>query len=287
MELTIAHRTTYTYSKPVTESHTVVHLQPRTSARQFFTDYELDVDPVTRVFSYTDRFGNAVQHFSVVPEHDQLCITARSRVVTIARALPPLTGVTRAALDADGSLIEYDEFLAPSPFVASDDEAVEATAAALDADRDDLGAYVLAACKHLASGYEYRKGMTTIRTPVSEVIAKRAGVCQDFAHVLIALIRARGIPARYASGYIHSGSDPMLGADASHAWAEAYLPPYGWVGFDPTNDRLVDDGFVLVALGRDYGDVSPTRGLYRGQTEGDLTVSVAIDANEQEQQQQQ
>jgi transglutaminase-like putative cysteine protease len=117
-----------------------------------------------------------------------------------------------------------------------------------------------------------------VRTPVAQVIAARTGVCQDFAHLLIAVARARGIPARYASGYIYNGGGTVLGAEASHAWVEAYLPPFGWVGFDPTNDRLVDETFVLVAVGRDYGDVSPTRGVYRGAGGGEMVVNVAVEA---------
>jgi transglutaminase-like putative cysteine protease len=143
---------------------------------------------------------------------------------------------------------------------------------------DDLAAYFQAAGSYLHRNFSYRPGVTDVRTTVADVIQARAGVCQDFAHVLIALARSRGIPARYASGYIFRGTASTLGADASHAWAEAYLPPYGWVGFDPTNDRLVDESFVLVALGRDYGDVSPTRGLYRGAEAATLSVAVAVGA---------
>jgi transglutaminase-like putative cysteine protease len=107
----------------------------------------------------------------------------------------------------------------------------------------------------------------------------RSGVCQDFAHVQVALARLHGIPARYVSGYIHTRSgDDVLGAEASHAWCEAYLPPYGWVGYDPTNARLIDDQFVKIAVGRDYRDVSPVRGVYKGASQGLLSVNVAVEA---------
>jgi transglutaminase-like putative cysteine protease len=121
---------------------------------------------------------------------------------------------------------------------------------------------------------------------VRGALAARAGVCQDFAHVMIAVLRSAGIPARYASGYIFRGTSTILGAEASHAWCEAYLPPYGWVGFDPTNALLVNDHFVRVAIGRDYGDVSPVRGVFRGASESEMSVNVAMDRLPVAQQQQ-
>ena len=292
MEYTVEHETVYKYPRSVTESYTVVHLQPRTNLRQYCTGYMLDVAPHARVFSYVDRFGNDVQHFSIVPEHTELRIVARSHVVTLpATGNGPTRGVHAADLDADPRVAELAEFRRSTPYVRVDDT-VAAVANEIAAPQDDLAAYFLAAGSYLHRNFNYRPGVTDVRTTVADVIAARAGVCQDFAHLLIALARSRGIPTRYASGYIFRGVAGTLGADASHAWAEAYLPPFGWVGFDPTNERLVDDAFVLVALGRDYGDVSPTRGLYRGVEAATLSVAVAVGAapgestREQEQQQQ-
>ncbi|MFN2460764.1 MAG: transglutaminase domain-containing protein [Candidatus Velthaea sp.] len=275
MEFAVRHETTYQYPSSVAESFTVVHLQPRTNLRQYCTHYELSVAPATRIFSYVDRFGNDVQHFSVIPDHRELRIVAQSRVVTIAGGPSEIPArVDAAALETDPALAELDEFRTDSPYVTVDD-AVRSVANAIAAPRGDLAAYFMAAGKYVHDRFTYHPGLTTVQTTVGETLESLAGVCQDFAHVLVALGRARGIPTRYASGYIHLGGAGVLGADASHAWAEAYLPPYGWVGFDPTNDRVVDDTFVLVALGRDYGDVSPTRGLYRGR-KGSLSVSVAV-----------
>ena len=292
MEYTVEHETIYKYPRSVTESYTVVHLQPRTNLRQYCTGYRLDVTPSSRVFSYVDRFGNDVQHFAIVPEHTELRIVARSHVVTMpANGNGPTRSVHAADLEADPRVPELAEFRGTTPYVRVDDT-VAALARDIAAPEDDLAAFFLAAGSFLHRNFAYRPGVTDVRTTVADVIAARAGVCQDFAHVLIALARSRGIPARYASGYIFRGVAGTLGADASHAWAEAYLPPFGWVAFDPTNERLVDDGFVLVALGRDYGDVSPTRGLYRGVEAATLSVAVAVgaavgDAVEQEQEQQQ
>jgi transglutaminase-like putative cysteine protease len=185
--------------------------------------------------------------------------------------------VSATSLESDPYAAELYEYRADSPYVVIDDT-VRRWTQNVDAPHDDLMAHFLAAGRLVHETVAYQRGVTTVRTRVDEVLSARAGVCQDFAHVLIALARARGIPARYASGYIVGGSGPVLGAEASHAWVEAYLPPYGWIGFDPTNDRLVDDAFVLVAVGRDYGDVSPTRGVFRGTAIGTISVNVAIEA---------
>jgi transglutaminase-like putative cysteine protease len=276
VEYSVRHETRYVYPRSVAESFTVVHLQPRTNLRQYCTHYNLDVSPATAIFSYVDRFGNDVQHFSIIPDHDELRIVAESHVVTIPAGRPEFpAGVDIARLESDPATRELDEFRRDSPCV-SIDEAVRSTAAAIEAPDGDLGAYFLAAGRYIFNECIYHPGLTNVHTTVAETLAQKAGVCQDFAHVLVALGRARAIPTRYASGYIHLGDTPILGADASHAWAEAYLPPYGWVGFDPTNNRIIDETFVLLAVGRDYGDVSPTRGLYRG-PKGTLSVSVAVE----------
>jgi transglutaminase-like putative cysteine protease len=269
MELSIEHVTTYRYSRSITESYTVVHLQPRTTPHQFCTRYDLEIEPAARWFEYVDRFGNEVQHFAIVPEHDELRIVARSHAVTMSRGEPHPETERRPG--------ELYELVEPSPYVALSDDVRFIAEREIDAPYDDPAAYFVAACRYVHDSFVYVKGTTTARTTVHEALEKRSGVCQDFAHVLIALARARGIPARYASGYVFAG-DGIVGAEASHAWAEAYIPGHGWLGVDPTNDKIVDDSFVLVALGRDYGDVSPTRGLFRGRAEGELSVNVAVES---------
>ena len=286
MEYVIDHETTYRYANQVTESYTVVHLQPRTDLRQYCTRYELEVHPSAPVFSYRDRFGNDVQQFAVLPEHNELRIVARSRVITVSGGSAVPHDVDRMRLDADPATPTFYDFLQESPFIAIDDR-IRSVASGIDAPANDLAAFALAASHMIHETFVYQPGTTTVQTTVAEALAARTGVCQDYAHVLIALARSRGIPARYASGYIFNGAT-TLGAEASHAWAEVYLPPYGWVGLDPTNDRIVDDLFVLIAIGRDYSDVSPTRGLFRGPSAGTLSVTVAVDtAGDQQQQQQQ
>ncbi|GAC1396007.1 MAG: transglutaminase family protein [Vulcanimicrobiaceae bacterium] len=278
MEYTIEHRTTYRYSKGVAESYTVVHLQPRSDQHQYCTRFSLDLQPHVRHHAYMDRFGNDVQHFAIHPIHDGLAITTHSSVVTLAERMPvPPDDATRSALHADPRFDQQYDFLHESPFVQFGPQLVSFRRE-LGVPGNDIGAWCRRAMHFIHANFDYDTKATTVRTAVDEALEKRAGVCQDFAHVMIAALRSEGIPARYVSGYVFRGDSRILGAEASHAWCEAYLPPFGWVGFDPTNDRLVNDHFVKIAIGRDYRDVSPVRGVYRGSTRSEMHVNVAMDA---------
>jgi transglutaminase-like putative cysteine protease len=278
LEFTIAHETTYRYPQKVHESYTVVHLQPRSDTHQYCTQFELTIVPRTRVFSYMDRFGNGTQHFAVLPDHDVLSIVARSSVVTTLPAQPEIPrGIDRTALVGDPTIETLYDFLHPSPYVEFG-PALRALADDLGDPHGDLGNWYLRAGHAISTIFTYDRGATTVRTTVDESMRARAGVCQDFAHVLIALCRYRGIPARYVSGYVFSGQEgSVLGAESSHAWCEAFLPPIGWIGFDPTNDTLIGDRFVKIAVGRDYRDVSPVRGIFKGSAAGSMSVNVAMD----------
>jgi transglutaminase-like putative cysteine protease len=285
MRYTIAHRTRYLYPVPVHESHTIVHLQPRSDFSQYCTRYEISVSPRARVFSYADRFGNDVQHFAVLPEHDTLEVIARSQVVTVRGEPTAPQPLPRRALDADPALEELWDYLHESRYVRFGPQ-LDAFAASVGTPGagDDVVAWFRSASGAIHDGFTYNKDTTTVHAAVEESVELRGGVCQDFAHVLIALCRRAGIPARYVSGYIHSGSEDTLGAEASHAWAEAYLGQRGWVGIDPTNDVWIGDDFVRVAAGRDYRDVSPVRGIYVGPSSSTMSVDVAVEALSPEQQ---
>lgn len=278
MELTVLHDTTYHYEQKIHESYSIVHLQPRSDAAQYCTKYELSIAPRTRMFSYLDRFGNDVQHFAVLADHDMLSVVARSQVVTVRPHEPDAPGpVTRSMLMNDPIVPTLFDFVNESAYVVFGPE-LRALAALVEAPGDDLAAWYLMAGEFMKSGFTYDKHATTVRSTVDESIRLRGGVCQDFAHILVALCRYHGIPARYVSGYIFSGQEQqMLGAEASHAWCEAYLPPYGWVGYDPTNNKLINDEFVKIAVGRDYRDVSPVRGVYKGASESVMSVNVAME----------
>jgi transglutaminase-like putative cysteine protease len=280
LEFTILHQTTYRYPEKIHESYSMVHLQPRSDTTQYCTKFELNVAPRARVFSYADRFGNDVQHFAVLPDHDVLSVIARSSVITVRPSDPPVPGpLTRAELAADPELPWLFDELRESQYVVFGPELRAFATEVGEPGDDDLVAWYMYAGSTIKREFAYKKDATSVRTTVDESIRLRAGVCQDFAHVLVALCRLAGIPARYVSGYIFSGQEgAVLGADASHAWCEAYLGKHGWVGFDPTNDTLIDDRFAKIAVGRDYRDVSPVRGIYKGASRSTMSVNVAMEA---------
>ena len=236
--------------------------------------------------AFVDRYGNDVQHFAVLPSHASLSITTHSTVVTLLEREPvfPLEA-TRTLLAADPHVDRLYDFVHESAYVRFAPD-VLAFRAEIGEPDERIGDWCLRVSRHIFANFAYDTTATTVRTTVSGALAARAGVCQDYAHVMIAVLRSAGIPARYVSGYIFRGESNVLGAEASHAWCEAYLPPYGWVGFDPTNDVLVNDFFVKIALGRDYRDVSPVRGVYRGRRHSEMSVNVAMEALAGTQQQQ-
>jgi transglutaminase-like putative cysteine protease len=280
MEFTILHQTTYRYPEKIHESYSIVHLQPRSDTTQYCTKFELNVAPRARVFSYADRFGNDVQHFAVLPDHDVLSVAARSSVITVRPAEPIVPApVTLADLAADPELPWLFDEVRESQYIVFGPELRAFAVEVGDPGDDDLVAWYMNAGSCIKRSFEYKKDATSVRTTVDESIRLRAGVCQDFAHVLVALCRYYGVPARYVSGYLFSGQEgAVLGADASHAWCEAYLGPAGWVGFDPTNDTLIDDRFAKIGVGRDYRDVSPVRGIYKGASRSVMSVNVAMEA---------
>ncbi len=279
MQYTIYHDTTYSYPSRAHGSYTVCRLQPRSDLTQYCTNYELMIEPIARIFSYQDRFGNDVQHFGYLPGHDRLRVRSRSSVATVGPHDPTQPyGVTPDMLAADPRLPELYDFLHESTY-ATYGPALREFAALLGTPDDDLAAYFLRAGRAVNEAFRYDQDATTVHTTVDESVRLRSGVCQDFAHVLVALCRLHNIPARYVSGYIFSGQEnSVLGAEASHAWCEAYLPPHGWVGYDPTNARLINDEFVKIAVGRDYRDVSPVHGVYKGDSESLMSVNVAVEA---------
>jgi transglutaminase-like putative cysteine protease len=287
LEFTILHQTTYRYPEKIHESYSIVHLQPRSDTTQYCTKFDLNVAPRARVFSYADRFGNDVQHFAVLPDHDVLSVIARSSVITVRPSTPPIPSpVTRADLAIDPELPWLFDELRESQYVVFGPELRAFATEVGDPGNDDLVAWFMHAGATIKAEFAYKKDATSVRTTVDESIQLRAGVCQDFAHVLVALCRVNGIPARYVSGYLFSGQEgAVLGADASHAWCEAYLGPHGWVGYDPTNDTLIDDRFAKIAHGRDYRDVSPVRGIYKGASRSTMSVNVAMEALQSAQQQ--
>lgn len=282
MLLEIRHLTRYHYAEPVRESVMELWMQPQKGAGQRLISFELDLNPAARLFSYADPFGNAVYHFDVPQPHDTLDIVAHAAVETQAPATLPEALDTGEwdRLRSDFVRGEHMDFLKPHGFV----EYTPALHAFVEQHglealrrRDPLTA-VRAVSKAIHDSLDYQAGLTTAESRIDEALNHGRGVCQDFSHIMIAILRQWGIPARYVSGYLFTDraagdrSDP----DATHAWVEVFLPSLRWTGFDPTNNLLACERHVTVAVGRDYDDVPPSRGVYKGDAESQLAVAVSV-----------
>jgi len=286
MRYRIIHRTIYTYSSGVSVSHHVAHLSPRKLPAQRCLAYDLATEPnaSTRT-SRHDYFGNEISAFTVNGVHRSLKVIATSQVELFPRSTPkdgPAWEDARAFLaqSSDPEAIEAQQFIYPSQYIPKLPALVEYA-------RDSFrpGRSLLAAVTELSSrihrDFKFDTRATTIATPIEQVLKNRRGVCQDFAHLHIGCVRAWGLPARYVSGYLETiappGKEKLVGADASHAWVQVFIPPNGWVDFDPTNDLLPSERHIILAWGRDFDDVSPVRGVIVGG--GKHTLDVGVDVS--------
>jgi transglutaminase-like putative cysteine protease len=278
MYYTIRHTTRFRYSAPINESIMEVRIQPRSEGNQYCLDFQLHTSPRAHIMNYRGEFGNHVHHFDIPNSHNQLTITAVALVdVTAPSSLPE--ALTARAWDELDTLTEsgdYWDTLMPSHF-ANPSKMLYELALEMDVRRRDDPLTVL---RNLNSDinriFDYSPKTTRVDSPIDEALSMRKGVCQDFAHIMITLVRHLQIPCRYVSGYLYRGEGSSTG-EATHAWVEAYLPDIGWVGFDPTNNTLTNERHVCVAIGRDYSDVPPTRGVFRGKAESEMAVTVRID----------
>ncbi|MBL8175122.1 MAG: transglutaminase family protein [Bryobacterales bacterium] len=278
MILEASHTTTYIYSQPASNCHTEVHLNPRPAPGQRVLDHRLSIQPEPDFFSSrVDCFGNHVSYFSIHEPHTTVTIISHSRVeLTAASAtLPALEWEkVRDVLREPSSPEEFDasEFVFPSPHVQLG-EAFASYASASFPERAPLcdGAANLAA--RIFEEFQYDQRATTVATPVGQVLREKRGVCQDFAHLMIACLRSLGLAARYVSGYLQSG-EGSIGAEASHAWVSVFSPGHGWIDIDPTNNVHPCGKHVTVAWGRDYSDVTPVKGVALGG--GDQLIDVAV-----------
>ncbi|HEY0752428.1 MAG TPA: transglutaminase family protein [Ktedonobacteraceae bacterium] len=280
MYYTVHHVTRFRYSAAISESIMKVHIQPRSEGNQRCLDFRLSTSPRAQIMNYRDELGNRVHHFDVPNRHNHLTITADA-IVEIT-PLPDLPEALPASawedLDALTANDEYWDMLKPSYF-AHPSELLFALMSELNVQRRADPLSVLRALNTaIYQHFEYAKHNTRADSPIDEALKIRRGVCQDFAHIMIALVRELRIPCRYVSGYLFQRSDkPARTEDgATHAWVEALLPDLNWVGFDPTNNMLAGERHIRIAVGRDYADVPPTNGVFRGTTESELSVSVKV-----------
>jgi transglutaminase-like putative cysteine protease len=243
--------------------------------------FQISTGPRAQLYAYTDHHGNAVYHFNVLREHSELRLETVSVVEMQPVPLPnaPTDSLEWSRYNRYNLTDEHHDLLQPSVFAKQ--------GGALTAFTEEHGLSVpeqdpFTALKHLNKRiyeiFDYETGITGVHSPIEHALEARRGVCQDFAHIMIAVARSWGIPTRYVSGYLHhrTGYQDRSAADATHAWVEAYLPSYGWVGFDPTNNILAGSRHIRAAIGRDYADVPPTRGTYKGDAESELAIAVSV-----------
>lgn len=288
MKYTITHTTTYTYSEPASLSQNELFLTPRPTDTQQVADTGLTILPEPQYLSSRlDYFGNLAHVFMVQHPHKELAMTAVSTVTTSAPATPDPentspweTVASRLSGYADPVDLSAYQYVFESPLVnlppgvreyarVSFPPGMTILAGALDLNR------------RIFTEFTYDKAATTVDTPIARVLANRKGVCQDFAHLFIACFRSLGLAARYVSGYLETlpppGKPKLVGADASHAWVSVFVPDFGWVDLDPTNNLITGERHITLAWGRDYGDVTPVKGVVMGG--GMHTLSVMVDVS--------
>lgn len=279
MRLHIFHRTRYEYENHARESFNEARLRPVTDNNQTCLNHVIVTMPSAVVHNYLDLHNNDVQYFEIPEPHNELVVDSISEVVTHPRAAPPEEPGQFTTAQLASAINDYNcyDMIESSEYVAVEPEFWR-VAVDVCQGQNDVWICALKLMKHIHRNFVYDQGATDVYTRMPEAMAKRRGVCQDFAHILIGLCRCLKIPARYVSGYIYSNTahDNLLGSQATHAWAEVLLPGWGWVGLDPTNNQAVNDHYVKVAVGRDYADVPPLKGTYLGPPSRKLEVAVSV-----------
>ena len=280
MQYLVRHLTRFVYTSPVCESVMELRMQPLELDRQHCLRFNVTTTPRARVFAYHDHFGNAVHYFDIPAHHTKLDVTIESAVETTPAAELPdaLPSETWAEVDELAKSAEHMDWLLPSAFTTPT-PALGAFAEEIGFGRGPDPLTTLTALNTTLFGaFAYEPKSTRVDSPIDEALQSRAGVCQDFSHIMIALVRGIGIPCRYVSGYIapRESQHDRAGDNSTHAWVEAFLPRLGWVGFDPTNNVVAGRRQIAVAIGRDYADVPPTRGVFKGDAGSELSVAVAV-----------
>jgi transglutaminase-like putative cysteine protease len=284
----IVHRTDYRYSAPVSRARNEAHLRPRDTDRQHCESSELVVEPTPTSWSErTDFFGNPVVSFAVDGPFVALTVTSTSVVSVSGREPLPAAGPAWEqardilATDLGTETLAAREFCFESPFVPVS-SGVRAYAHSSFPPGRPLTEAVSELTERIFVDFLYDPGFTTVTTPLEEVLSFRRGVCQDFAHLAIGCLRSMGLAARYVSGYLETapppGEERLIGADASHAWPSVFIPGWGWLDVDPTNDQMVGSSYVTTAWGRDYSDVSPLKGIVFGGGDSH-TLDVSVDVS--------
>jgi transglutaminase-like putative cysteine protease len=274
--LSISHLTRYTYEGAVQDSFNEARLQPVTDALQQCQNFQFLIDPASSVRDYPDFYSNCVHYFDVPEPHEELEVLAKSQVQTIAETRGPVPKTGADALREQSIKEQHFDFLYGSEFVSLGADVWREAIDALPNGLSDVWDDTIAIGEHIHRNYKYTPLSTNVNTRASEVIKKKQGVCQDFAHLMLGICRTHGIPTRYVSGYFLNQHKLPGEIEASHAWVEVFIPAYGWKGYDPTHRRETDTRYVKLAVGRDYGDIRPVGGTFRGKGTRNMIVEVSV-----------
>ncbi|ANI90172.1 hypothetical protein A9P82_13280 [Arachidicoccus ginsenosidimutans] len=278
----VKHITRYSYASPVIDCSNQIMLYPVSDNLQQVKEHRISITGNPLIEIFTDYFGNKIGMFTLIQPHHELVITSEAEVETFPHHFP--TNETSAEaqwaeLDELCNQFPYIDFLQAESF-DNLSELENVINQIFDKNKTPFE-NVKAFSEYIYQNFEYKKGITNVETKVSEIWKLKAGVCQDFAHTLLLMLRKMRIPSRYVSGYIcPKNEDDLRGAGATHAWIEAYIPGYGWTGFDPTNNCIVNDQHIKLAIGRNFSDCTPVKGTYKGCSAHQLDVSVIIENGE-------
>ncbi len=274
----IHHITKYIYDRPVRESANQIKIYPFSSSGQETMNHELLITGDPNINEFNDYFGNKVGWFMVNEPHKELIIDSKLVIKTMNTGANPVSvskvsewGKFKNAVNTDIHLLDLAN---PEPLKSQ--KAIKMMADELRPQWDAPVMFIQRCSEHIFENFQYKKGITNVETTVDDILEHKSGVCQDFAHVLLEMLRSEGIPARYVSGYICPNSDGIRGAGATHAWVEVWLPSTGWVGIDPTNNTWVSDLHVCLAVGRHFDDCSPVKGTFKGPANQELMVYVSV-----------
>ncbi|MEM7180052.1 MAG: transglutaminase family protein [Spirochaetota bacterium] len=287
MKYQIRHLTRYSYEKPIHNCYNILCMQPRETSLQKCLSFDLKISPdCTFTNSYKDYFDNEIVYFSIDKPHKVLEVCSES-IISNQKvsnqneffSLPWEAVREKMVYSQNQEDFKAYEFVMDSPFIRRGTLFEDFARRIFKAKRPLLDA-VLDFTRYIFKEFEYKSGATNIYTPLEEVLDKQHGVCQDFTHLSIVCLRSLGIPSRYVSGYMETqpppGKEKLQGADATHAWYSVYFPGYGWLDFDPTNGKMVDERYIVTAIGRDFSDISPLKGVLFGGGKSILKVEVDV-----------
>ncbi len=292
MTFQLSHITTYNYESGVTFCHNIATIKPKNMVGQTLVEYTLEISPEpSEITERFDFFGNTITRFSIQKHHTELKVSALSKVIRDYTAQPNIeTSASGKTITLDAALnalkintpesIDVRQYVLESIFITKISEDIKAYAEVSFKPNRPVFEATFELMQRIYTDFEFDSKFSTIATPIHEVLKEKKGVCQDFAQIAIACVRAVGLPARYVSGYIETlpppGKEKLVGTDASHAWFSVYIPTFGWIDFDPTNNQIPKNQHITVAWGRDYYDVPPLKGVIYSTGKNKMKVSVDI-----------